>query len=179
MAKTMNWDDFQIQVLIANITLSANILWCQENSPTMKLCIDQLTMMYGQNKEGLELDTRIVPDYYRHMAHSASTKQANHYLQLVISEKFRQYDYKENNFKFYNASTPPDYKLKNVKASTYLYTGGCDGVISEIDIEHLKELLPNVKKHRSIRNYNHGDFNNGKNSRKILFNGILKDMMEK
>ena len=93
---------------------------------------------------------------------------------MHLSGKFRQYDYQDKNPNFYNTSQPPEYNLKNVKSPIYLYSGECDALISEIDVRHLKEVLSNVKLHRSVKNYNHCDFNYGKNSRSILFMDILK-----
>lgn len=150
---------------------------CQENSPALGLCEASLTFICGQNKDQLELDDRILPDFLKHLSHAVSLKQINHYLQLYTSgNKFRQYDYRERNKKVYNSSTPPNYKLDNVKAPIYLYSGKFDAIVSERDVEHLKEVLPNVRKYRSIRNYNHCDFNYGKNSRKVLFGDILNSM---
>jgi lysosomal acid lipase/cholesteryl ester hydrolase len=135
-----------------------------------------MTAICGQNIGEVQLDARILPDYMKHIAHQISIKQVNHYFQLYSSGKFRQYDYQSNNLKRYNSSLPPDYKLRNVKAEIYIYSGGCDGLVSELDIENLRERLPNVKGYRSIRNFNHCDFNYGKNTRSILFEDIVKAM---
>jgi tRNA U38,U39,U40 pseudouridine synthase TruA len=135
-----------------------------------------MTRMCGQNIGEVQLDTRILPDFIQHISHQISLKQANHYFQLMQNDKFRHYDYKSDNFKRYNSSLPPDYKLRNVKAKTYIYSGGSDGIVSEIDIEKLRKKLPNVKGYRSIRNFNHCDFNYGKNTRTILSEDIMKTM---
>lgn len=140
----------------------------------MGLCEASLSFIFGQNKDGLELDTRILPEYLKHISHAVSIKQFNHYSQLYTSGKFRQYDYFEGNRKAYNSSLPPDYKLDNVKAPIYLYSGSCDAIISERDVEHLNEVLPNVRKYRSFKNFNHGDFVYGKNARSILYNEMVK-----
>jgi lysosomal acid lipase/cholesteryl ester hydrolase len=153
-----------------------NKLMCQQKSPTLNLCEGTLTALCGQNKDEVQIDIRILPDYLKHIAHSVSIKQINHYFQLYSSGTFRQYDYRDKNRKIYNSSTPPDYNLNNVKVPTYIYSGGSDMIVSEIDVENLRELLPNVKTHRSIRNFNHCDFNYGKNTRSILFNDIVKAM---
>lgn len=48
--------------------------------------------------------------------------QMEHYIQLTKSGKFEQYDYGEKkNVLHYGSSTPPQYDLKNVTASIYLY----------------------------------------------------------
>lgn len=140
------------------------------------MCEGALTFIFGHNKEGLEMDTRIIPNFLQHMSHAVSVKQFRHFIQLMSSGRFRQYDYQEKNRKAYNSTTPPDYNLKNVIAKIYIYSGGCDAIISERDVEHLKEVLSNVRKFRSIRNYNHGDFVYAKNARSTLYNGMVSAM---
>ena len=152
----------------------ANNFLCQENLPTSGLCEAAVSMLCGNNKDGLELDTRIMQDFMKHKAHTVSIKQINHFSQLHASGKFRQYDYKYRNKIVYNSSQPTDYKLEDVKAPIYLYSGDCDVLVSEIDVEHLEQVLPNVQVHRSVKNYNHCDFNYGKHSRSVLFMDILE-----
>lgn len=140
----------------------------------MGLCGATLSMICGQNKNGLELDTQVLPDFLQHIAHAVSIKQMNHYLQLYSSGKFQQYDYKERNVKIYNSTHPPSYNLSRVEIPIYLYSGGCDLMVAERDVERLKESLANVPKYQVVRNYNHCDFNYGKNSRSLLYEDIVK-----
>lgn len=153
-----------------------NSVMCQENSPGKSLCETTMIYICGQNKESIELDARILPDFIKHIAHAASIKQFNHYFQLYTSAQFQQYDYQLKNRDVYNSTVPPKYDLKYVIAPVYLYSGGSDMLVSERDVEHLKEVLPSVRKYRSIRNFNHCDFNYGKNGRTILFYDILSEM---
>ena len=53
-------------------------------------------------------------------------------MQSFISGKFQRYDYMEQNFKYYNSSTPPDYQLSNVKAAIYIYLGTEDLLIGQL-----------------------------------------------
>lgn len=149
---------------------------CQENSFALGLCEASIQTVCGQNKEALEIDTRILPTIFNHMSHSASIKQMLHFLQLFKNGGFRQYDHQRKNMKVYNSSTPPSYNLDNIKAPTYLYSGSCDLMVAEKDIEHLREVLPNVKLYKNFKNFNHCDFNYGKNTRSLLFENILKAM---
>jgi lysosomal acid lipase/cholesteryl ester hydrolase len=140
------------------------------------ICTASMSYLCGVNKNGSEMDERILPDYLKHIAHAVSLKQPNHYFQLYSHGGFQQYDCGLGNMLKYNQSTPPKYDLNKVKAPIYIYAGGCDMLVSQHDIENLKEILPNVRKYRVLSNYNHCDFNYGKNSRSILFEGILKSM---
>lgn len=58
--------------------------------------------------------------------------QLTHYVQLLSSGKFRQYDYRWENVDHYNSSKPSKYALENVTAPTYLYHATEDLLISKI-----------------------------------------------
>lgn len=140
------------------------------------MCAASVGAICGKNKEGIELDVSILPTIISYMSHSSSIKQLAHFLQLFKSGLFRQFDYEKKNKAFYNSTTPPSYDLSKVKAPAYIYSGSCDLMVSERDIEHLKEVLPNVRKYKSFKNLNHCDFNYGKNMRALLFENIVQDM---
>lgn len=45
-----------------------------------------------------------------------------HFSQMVLSDKFRQYDYgPEKNLAIYNATEPPNYKLENINVPLILF----------------------------------------------------------
>lgn len=132
---------------------------CREYSPVRDLCKFFFGAICGMNSERFETDADILTRVLRFISSTGSVKQVVHYLQLVFSGKFRQFDYKSDNMAKYNSLEPPNYKLKNVKRSIYIYSGSCDPVVSEVDLEILKENLPNVRKHKVLKNFNHCDFN--------------------
>lgn len=144
--------------------------------PMPSACSKTMNFICGFNKGEEELDPRILPTYFDHVAHSISIKQILHYIQLSKSGTFSRFDYGSKNVQFYNSTSPPQYPLQNVKTPTFIYAGSCDMIVSERDIEHLSEVLPNVKKYKVFKNFNHCDFMYGKNSRPLLFNDILKAM---
>lgn len=91
--------------------------------------------MYGRNEKNLvQVDRSVLPKMIKYEAKAIGTKQVSHYLQLMHSGKFRQYDHKrEENKRFYNGSgTPPDYDLHKVTAPLYLYAAGQDLLNSEL-----------------------------------------------
>lgn len=144
--------------------------------PMPSACSKTMNFICGFNKGEEELDTRILPSYLEHVAHSISIKQILHYIQISRSGTFSQFDYGNRNMQVYNSTAAPQYPLQNVKAPTFIYAGSCDMIVSERDVEHLSEVLLNVKKYKVFKNYNHCDFMYGKNSRPLLFNDILKAM---
>lgn len=147
---------------------------CAANSPATGVCIAALSEICGRNSGELELDIRILPTHLQYTSHAFSLKQLNHYLQLQASGKFRQYDYGQSNQQVYGSPSPPDYNLANVVAAVYVYSGGCDGLVAEGDIQRLTTVLPNVKNYRSLKNYNHCDFNYGKNARTQVFTDMVQ-----
>ena len=149
---------------------------CNGNSPILGMCEASITTICGKNTGELELDSSILPTIMSHLSHFVSARQLEHFMQIYLSGEFRQYDFERKNIKIYGSSTPPQYNLKNVTTPTYIYSGSCDLLVSERDIEHLGEVLPNVRRYKSLKNYNHCDFNYGKNSRALYGNDILKAM---
>lgn len=67
-----------------------------------------------------------------HISPFVALKQGFHFLQLVKSGRFRQFDYFENNSDYYNSSEPPDYDLAKITCPVYLYHGEQDGLLSLI-----------------------------------------------
>lgn len=66
--------------------------------------------------------------------------QFTHFVQSMLSGKFRQYDYKKKNMKIYNSTSPPEYDLNNVKVAIYLYHGEDDAIVSilvKVTLNHI------------------------------------------
>jgi len=118
----------------------------------------------------------ILATLVNHASPRVSINQLSHYVQSMQTGKFRQFDHRQMNWAYYNSSTPPDYQLKNVVSPIYLYQAAEDLLISRLDVEHLRDELPNVMQYRIIPNWNHVDFTYGRNSRKVLYLDILAAM---
>jgi lysosomal acid lipase/cholesteryl ester hydrolase len=107
---------------------------------------------------------------------ASSLKQQIHFFQLSKSGRFQQFDYYDKNMEIYNQSKPPDYDLKLVLAPIYIYAGRLDALVAEKDVEHLRDVLPNVKKYQVLPTYDHTDFIFGKTSRSDVYEGMMKAM---
>lgn len=149
--------------------------FCNENTLGNLLCEMLVYSSCGEN--GSETDPTHLRIAINHLSGTVSIKQIDHFLQMTKYGDFRQFDYRENNTRVYNSSRPPRYKLKNVKAPVYLYSGECDDLVSERDVDDLQEALPNVRSRRTLKSYKHADFNNGRNSRTIFFEDVLKELL--
>lgn len=110
------------------------------------------------------------------MSPAVSMMQLAHFLQLHVSGRFHQYDHGERNSVYYDSPHPPDYQLSNVTAPIHLYGASEDSLISHEDVEYLKTMLPNARSCEIIHDWNHMDVMIGRNSRKILYQNILKLM---
>lgn len=110
------------------------------------------------------------------MSPQVGMKQLIHFLQLHVSGKFQQFDYQDDNLLHYKSHNPPEYELDKVTAPMNLYSASEDLLVSPRDVELLKAKLPNVQSYEMIHDWNHMDVMLGQNSRKILYQKILKSM---
>ena len=70
--------------------------------------------------------------------------QFTHFVQSMLSGKFRQYDYKGKNMKIYNSTSPPEYDLNNVKVAIYLYHAEDDAIVSikvKVTLNHIFSIF--------------------------------------
>lgn len=98
---------------------------------------------------------------------------------FFITEKFRQWDYGGMyNFINYKSWSPPDYKLKNVKAPVYLYYAHNDWLAHTKDVEKLAAELGNLqgKFLSPNKKFNHIDYMYGIDAPKLVYKGILQLM---
>lgn len=155
-----------------------NEFFCGRNSLTNLWCRLRLNSIVGFNRNDREVDSRIFTDILNHLSNQASIKQFSHFAQIYLSGKFQQYDYHEENYKFYNSSNSPEYNLENVKIPVFLYSGGSDSLVNYKDVENLTKIWSNVVKLRYFENYNHFDFNHGKYSKTYFYLDIVEAMKE-
>jgi gastric triacylglycerol lipase len=91
-----------------------------------RFCLELYYQTAGRNKNGPELDMKIILSILNQNARKIAVKQLHHYWQLVKSGNFCQFDYEIGNQKIYNSTSVPCYNLKNFKVPTFIYSGGCD-----------------------------------------------------
>lgn len=95
----------------------------------IKPCILLEFMLTGGNLFNVNTDLKAIRTYLNVFTPYASKKQLLHFLQLMNSEKFQQFDYGDKNLKYYGREEPPEYKLGKVTAPVYIYYGGYDGIV--------------------------------------------------
>lgn len=101
-----------------------------------------------------------------HEPSGTSLKDAAHWAQLVMSNKFRMYDYgPDGNMKHYNNSEPPIYDLTMFQTDPalqqlpiYLSYGGQDELADLKDVKWLLQFMPSSSKADLVPEYAHLDF---------------------
>ncbi|GJQ77030.1 hypothetical protein Trydic_g15224 [Trypoxylus dichotomus] len=132
---------------------------CKDKIVIQNICSNMLFLMAGYDYE--QLDKSLIPDIMRTLPAGSSTKQWVHYLQLVRSGYFRQYDYLPlENLRRYGEANPPTYNLSKVTSKVALYYSKNDWLAMPEDVRRLRDELPNVVVDHVIiyEGFNHWDF---------------------
>ncbi|KAL1449449.1 hypothetical protein WDU94_001953 [Cyamophila willieti] len=120
---------------------------------------------------------KLMPVLMAYVPSGSSNKNVQHMLSLENGQ-FRQFDYGlEGNRARYGTSYPPLYNLSNVRVPTSLYYGATDNVVPAQSLQDQARALPNVVRSRIIIGYNHLDFLVASNTREVLDNPIIEDIL--
>lgn len=104
--------------------------YCKLGSTMSELCKSLLNLQNGYDPQ--HFDQAIIPNLFEVFPQGASVEEILHYSQLYKSGKFRQFDYGvSKNLEVYGNASPPDYNLRTISTSVYLYCGGGDRIIAE------------------------------------------------
>ncbi|XP_055857369.1 lipase 1-like [Episyrphus balteatus] len=145
---------------------------CMSGQNAEEVCLNVYYMLVGKDVKQFNR-TRFIM-VLGHLPAGIAMKQVTHYLQLIKSDKFRQYDYVEENKKIYCQNEPPDYDLKKVTVPIAMHYSLNDYLSEPVDVVRLKELLPNVIDFHKmeIPQWNHMDFLYAFDARKLLYTRI-------
>ncbi|KFV19404.1 Lipase member M, partial [Tauraco erythrolophus] len=98
--------------------------------------------------------------------------------QLYQSGEFKYYDYGSDNMLHYNQTTPPFYKLENMKAPLAAWYGGRDWISAPEDVNVTLPRITNVAYKKYIPEFVHFDFLWGMQVYEQVYKEIL-ELMEK
>lgn len=148
---------------------------CREKTGYCEILTD---MMCGSNINGSLSDWPNAFKYHNQIliSDTISLKKFLHFMQLIFKKKFRAFDYGQGNFQKYGEPQPPDYDLKKITSPTYIYVAERDGLVSVKDLVNLKNVLPNVKRYKLLKNYNHCDIVFGDRVREDYYDQILESI---
>lgn len=106
-----------------------------------------------------------------------SIRQALHYLQVIRTGVFRQFDFenKRINRKVYGRDAPPAYDLTKITAPVNLFHSKDDNTAVVSNVMRLKYLLPNIKQTYLVPfdDFTHVDFTFSRHARKAVNNHIV------
>jgi hypothetical protein len=123
-----NRNDFYYLNMEALIPLQVELakILCTSLRPfRVGLCKNIIFFMVGRNhRSNSEVDPKIYVKMFEQLSPRVGVKQLLHFAQLIMSSRFRQFDYgSEKNLDIYNSTMPPEYDLTKVTAPIYIYVG--------------------------------------------------------
>ncbi|XP_050016320.1 tear acid lipase-like protein [Alexandromys fortis] len=137
------------------------------------ICNNILTLLFGYNPKNLNESRMDV--YLGQCPAGASAQAILHYYQLANKGTFQAYDWGSPhlNMQYHNQTTPPFYKVENMKVATVMWSGGRDTLADPIDVANLEPNIPKLVYHKKIPDYNHVDFVLGLDVFQQVFSEIL------
>lgn len=131
--------------------------FCNTATITQTMCTNLLFQIGGFNSK--QLNQTILPTILHYFPAGSSTKAWRHYVQLLKSGSFRQYDYGLANLYKYGSLNPPDYNLSIISSFVSLIVGRNDWLASPEDAKLLHQKLPNSEYEEiGLLEFNHFDF---------------------
>ncbi|KAL8187087.1 UNVERIFIED_CONTAM: hypothetical protein K2H54_032778 [Gekko kuhli] len=97
---------------------------------------------------------------------------------VFIEKEFKAYDYKskEKNMEKYNQTTPPVYKIEDIKIPIELWTGGNDLFVHSKDAALLHSKISNIVDEHHIPEWQHLDFIWGLDATERMYMKIIEKM---
>ncbi|KAF7644385.1 hypothetical protein LDENG_00222810 [Lucifuga dentata] len=138
-----------------------------------ELCGNLFFVLCGFDEKNLNM-TR-TPVYTTHCPAGTSVQNIIHWAQAVHGGKLMAYDYgAAGNMVHYNQSTPPEYRVEDMKVPTALFSGGQDTLADPKDVAVLLTQVSNLVFHKHIGHWDHLDFIWGLDAPQEMFSSILK-----
>uniref|UniRef100_A0A914WPK3 Lipase n=1 Tax=Plectus sambesii TaxID=2011161 RepID=A0A914WPK3_9BILA len=158
------------------IKLVADVI-CAAIPDKNHLCDNVLFLIAGPESNQFN-DTRVAV-YVSHTPADTSTQNMIHFGQMVLSNKYQQYDYgsTSKNLEHYGTKTPPEYSVKDFHIPTYLYWGDEDWLADPTDVaQTLLPNLPNIVQSNEMKGWNHLDFIWGLNAADQIYHPVVEIM---
>nr|XP_025039615.1 lipase member M-like [Pelodiscus sinensis] len=142
-----------------------------------KLCACTLSSFTGHNKQNLNASR--LPMYVAHSPAGTSMQNILHWRQVLYSKQLQSYDYgsKEKNMEKYNQTTPPIYKIEEMKMPIAVWSAERDLFADPRDLDALLDRITNLIYHMRFPDWEHLDFIWGLDAPKRMYAKII-EMME-
>ncbi|XP_041671349.1 gastric triacylglycerol lipase isoform X2 [Cheilinus undulatus] len=138
-----------------------------------ELCGNLFFILCGFDEKNLNVSR--TPVYTTHCPAGTSVQNMVHWAQAVHAGRLMAFDFgTAGNMKHYNQSTPPEYRVQDMKVPTALFSGGQDTLADPKDVAILLTQVSNLVFHRHIDHWDHLDFIWGLDAPEQMFPYILK-----
>ncbi|EDV97703.1 lipase 3 [Drosophila grimshawi] len=148
---------------------------CGHGSPFDSICKNGFLMFANGGYENINL-TSMQTLIETHPGGS-SGNQGIHYIQLSVSNKFRQYDWgTKKNLALYGQELPPDYDLSKITAKTHSYSSHNDALCGPEDVDTMVSKFTHLTEdHRvPLQSFNHLDFIVANNMKELVNDLIVE-----
>ncbi|XP_049888039.1 lipase 3-like [Pectinophora gossypiella] len=139
------------------------------------ICGEAYTAATGYKRGNIS--SRNLAVSFGHLFAGISSKDLDHFGQLVATGRFQRYDYgMKENIKRYGSPIPPEYDVSKITSAVVLISAQNDGVSSLKDVEILASKLPNLIENYLVPDpsWSHNDQVFGKKAPKIVFAKIVE-----
>ncbi|CCD72909.2 Partial AB-hydrolase lipase domain-containing protein [Caenorhabditis elegans] len=149
-------------------------IFCDQavNNP---LCENFIFAVSGPNSN--QFNNSRIGIYLAHNPAGTSSRNILHFAQMVKKKRMSRFDHgKDLNLKIYGAPSPPEYDIRKINSSIYLFYSDFDWLANPKDVEgFLIPMLPSktLKKATKLRDFNHNDFLWGMRARKEIYDKII------
>ncbi|XP_062989352.1 lysosomal acid lipase/cholesteryl ester hydrolase-like [Elgaria multicarinata webbii] len=141
-----------------------------------KLCAGAINFLAGENIANLNMSRFDM--YMAHFPAGTSIQNGLHWHQLLNGKVFRAYDHgsEEKNMAKYNQTTPPVYKVEDIKTPIAYWTGGRDLLVHPNDVAALRLRIKNLIYEKHIPEWQHLDFIIGLDATERMYMKIMEIM---
>ncbi|XP_063728762.1 lysosomal acid lipase/cholesteryl ester hydrolase-like [Symsagittifera roscoffensis] len=117
--------------------------------------------------------------YFAHAVSGTSLKNVRHYAQLHVQKTAAYFDHLDSdvNLRAYGVEKPPIVDVSNVDIPVALFAGDTDWLVSEVDVQYLKDRLPNVFYFKNCTDFAHLDFIWGTHADDCAYRTIVSDIL--
>ncbi|XP_056287092.1 lysosomal acid lipase/cholesteryl ester hydrolase-like [Pseudoliparis swirei] len=186
MTKLSQLPDFLLWDVFGRRDCAMLVEWFAEHVCTEQLlsemCGNLFFILCGFDEKNLNM-TRI-PVYMEHCPAGTSVQNMVHWAQVTHTHTHASWAFQgrrpgtSGNMKHYNQSTPPLYRVQDMKVPTALFSGGQDTLADPKDVAVLLTQVSNLVFHQDIKHWDHLDFIWGLDAPQQMFPSILKLLQE-
>ncbi|CAI5451930.1 unnamed protein product [Caenorhabditis angaria] len=153
--------------------LMTDILCDQANNNP--ICENFIFAVSGPNSN--QFNNSRIGIYLAHNPAGTSSRNMLHFAQMVKTRRMARFDQgRDLNLKYYGHVIPPEYDLRKINSSIYLFYSDLDWLANSNDVEgYLIPMLPknSLKKSTKLKDFNHNDFLWGMRARAEIYEKII------